>query len=79
MGIAGLEEKKCFDIAVPAQVISNALAGGGNQSQYILESELSSSNTLEINTKSLPTPDTIEKLQNNYVLFGDSNLDINFK
>ena len=79
LGIAGLEEKKCFDIAVPAQVISNALAGGGNQSQYILESELSSSNTLEINTKSLPTPDTIEKLQNNYVLFGDSNLDINFK
>lgn len=79
LGAFGLEEEKCFDIAVPAQVVSNALAGGGNQSQYILESELSSANILEINAKSLPMPDTIEKLQDNYALFEQNNLDINFK
>jgi hypothetical protein len=79
LGAFGLEEKKCFDVQMPAQVISNALAGGGKQNQYILESELSGVGTLEINTKGLPMPDTIEILQNNYDLFDENGLEINFR
>ncbi len=79
LGLFGLEERKCFDIQVPSQVISNALAGGGKQNQYILESELLAANTLEINSKGLPTPDTIEMLQNNYNLFDENNLEIDFR
>ena len=79
LGIVGLEEERCFEIEIPSQVVSNALSGGGNQSQYILESELSAINTLEINSKSLPTPKNIAELQNNYVLFDKNRLEIDFK
>ena len=30
-GIFGITEKKCFNINVPSQMISNVLAGGGNK------------------------------------------------
>ena len=49
--------------------ISKALAGGGTQEYYILESELSSANSIEINVESLPVPDTIEKIQDNNLLY----------
>ena len=78
-GLFGLTEEKCFDIKIPAQVISNALAGGGKESYYVLESKLDGSNIIEINAESLPLPRTIEQLQNNYILFEDKNLDVRFK
>ncbi|MBU3906772.1 MAG: hypothetical protein KKA64_00810 [Nanoarchaeota archaeon] len=75
----GLTKKKCFDIQVPEQLISNALAGGGKQNYYILESELESSNIAEINAQGMPAPKTIEELQTNYELFENKNLGIQFK
>lgn len=78
-GFFGFTKEKCFTIEFPAQIISNALAGGGKQNYYILESELSDSNSIEINSQSLPMPKTIEQLQNNYILFDEKNLQINFK
>ena len=78
-GILGFTTEKCIDIKVPSQIISSALAGGGKQNYYILDSELISSNTVEINSPSLPTPTSIEQLQNNYLLFEDNNLDIIFR
>ncbi len=39
----------------------------------------SMSKVIEINAGSLPTPKTIEELQNNYILFEDMGLDIQFK
>ncbi len=78
-GFLGFTKEKCFTIEFPAQVVSNALSGGGKKNYYILESELSNSNTIEINSKSLPTPTTIEKLQNNYITFDERSLDIKFK
>jgi hypothetical protein len=77
LGVFGLKEERCFEIEVPEQIISQALVGGGKQNYYILESELMSSNTIEINAQSLPEPETIEQLQNNYLLFEDKGLDIN--
>ncbi len=78
-GFFGMKEEKCFDIVIPEQIISNALAGGGKENYYILEDELKNSNIIEINSESLQAPKTIEELQNNYVLFDNKNLDINFK
>ena len=78
-GFFGFTKEKCFTVEFPAQVVSNALSGGGKQNYYILESELSDSNTIEINSQSLPTPTTIERLQNNYILFDERDLNINFK
>ncbi len=78
-GILGLTDQKCFDVEVPSQVVSNVLAGGGKQNHYILESELKSSSTIEINAESLPTPKSIEELQTNYVAFESKGLDIMFK
>ena len=78
-GLFGLTEERCFDVKIPAQIISNALSGGGKENYYILESELESSGTIEINAESLPTPKTIEQLQDNYLLFEDKGLDVMFK
>ena len=77
IGIFGFTQKKCFDVEVPSQIITEVLAGGGKQQQYILESDLTR-NSIEINTKSLPTPTTIEQLQTNYILFDERGLDITF-
>ena len=78
-GFFGVTKEKCFDINFPAQIISNALAGGGKQNQYILDSDLENSNVIEINSDSLPLPTSIQQLQNNYILFEDRGLRIAFK
>ena len=64
---------------MPSQIVSNALSGGGKENYYILESELAGSEVIEINAESLPTPKSIEELQNNYILFEDLELGIQFK
>jgi hypothetical protein len=79
LGIFGLTKERCFEIEIPEQIISNALAGGGKQNHYILESELVRSNTLEINAESLDLPETIEELQINYLLFEGNGLEIEFR
>lgn len=78
LGVFGLTKEKCFEIQVPEQLISNALAGGGKQFTYILESELIRGNTLEINAGSLPVPETIEQIQDNYLLFEEKELEVGF-
>ncbi|MFH1787283.1 MAG: hypothetical protein ABH811_00610 [archaeon] len=78
-GLFGITEEKCFEIDIPSQVVSNALAGGGKENYYVLESELKNSNTLEINAESLNIPKSIEELQNNYILFENNDLDVVFK
>ncbi len=78
-GFFGLEEEKCFDIEIPAQIISNVLSGGGKENYYILESELISSGVIEINAGSLSLPKSIAELQDNYLLFEEKDLEIYFK
>ena len=78
-GFFGFTKENCFNIEFPAQIVSSALAGGGKQNYYILNSELENSNTIEINANSLPTPTTISQLQDNYILFEDKGLGISFK
>jgi hypothetical protein len=78
-GLFGITKKQCFDVQIPSQIISNVLSGGGKETYYILESELTGSNTVEINAESLTTPKTIEQLQNNYILFDDKGLEVSFR
>ncbi len=79
LGIFELTKKKCFDIKFPSQLVSKALAGGGTQEYYILESELSSANSVEINVESMSVPDTIEQIQDNSLLFEIKPVEIVFK
>jgi len=78
-GLVGLTKQECFEVTMPSQIISNALSGGGKENYYILESELADANIIKINVESLPTPKSIEELQNNYILFEDLELGIQFK
>ena len=78
-GFFGFTKENCYDIEFPAQIVSSALAGGGTQNYYVLESELKNSNTIEINSESLPVPDSINQLQENYILFDDKKLGVKFR
>lgn len=75
-GILGMTKEECYDIEIPAQIISNALSGGGEQEYYILESELEGSSAIEIYADSLPIPTTLEQLQSNYDVFELKGLNI---
>ena len=76
-GIFGIKDKNCFDVKVPSQIISNALSGGGKATYSILESNLKNSNEIEINAINLGVPTTITQLQNNYLNFESSSLEVN--
>ncbi|MBD3247461.1 hypothetical protein GF378_02465 [Candidatus Pacearchaeota archaeon] len=78
-GFLGLTQEKCFDIEIPAQTVENALVGGGTESYYVLDSELESSSIIDINAEGLPTPRSIEDLQENYDLFENQDLTILFR
>lgn len=78
-GLFGLTEKKCFDINMPEQIVSSALAGGGQESYYMLDSQLDGSAVVKIGAKSLPTPVTLEQLQDNYQLFEENGLEVEFE
>ena len=65
---------------MPEQIISSALAGGGKQSYYVLESvDWKGKSIVEINADKLPTPKTIDDLQNNYLIFEGKGLGVMFK
>ena len=77
-GVFGLTKQKCFDLVIPSQIISNVLAGGGEQNYYSSDSELGTSSRIDINAVSLPTPSSIEELQDNYELFSNAQLEVVF-
>ncbi|MEK6913140.1 MAG: hypothetical protein AABW47_00525 [Nanoarchaeota archaeon] len=78
-GIFGFKDKNCFDVKVPSQIISNVLSGGGKVDYSISEDNLKNSNSIEINSDDLGVPTTMEQLQNNYLLFDNNELEVNFK
>jgi len=78
MGLFGVKTEECFDVDMPEQIISEVLIGGGKGEYYVTESQLSYSNTIEINAERLEKPNTIEDLQENYELYETKLLDITF-
>jgi hypothetical protein len=78
-GMLGLTKEECFDVEIPAQIVSSALSGGGKANYTFSENSLKSSNTINIDAESLPSPNSLEQLQTNYVLFESKSLDIEIK
>jgi hypothetical protein len=78
LGVFGLTKDKCFEIEVPEQIISNALAGGGQGVVYVLETELARGRNLQISVEGLPIPTTIDDIQSNYLLFEQKDIDVRF-
>jgi hypothetical protein len=74
-GLFGITKKQCYDVEIPAQIISNALRGGGKQNYYFLESELLGGDLI-INAGSLIEPKSLEDLQTNYLIFDEKGLEI---
>ena len=77
-GILGIPQQQCFDINIPQQIISNALSAGGQSEVFILDSNLQNSNSIKIGASSFPKPNTIDQLQQNYLLFENKTLSISF-
>jgi len=77
-GLMGIKTKECFDIDMPEQIISEVLIGGGSLEYYILEDQLKSSSTIEINADKLDIPNTLEDLQKNYEIFETKSLGVGF-
>ena len=59
--------------------MTNVLAGGGTQNYFALESELERSNAIFIDAKSLPSPASLEQLQENYNLFETKKLSVEIR
>ena len=78
-GALGVTQQQCFNINIPSQVISNALAGGGQTEQFILDSDLQNSNTIQISASSLPIPTSLDQLQNNYLVFNNKTIGISLQ
>jgi hypothetical protein len=77
--LLGLTEEQCFEIEYPPELISSALAGGGTQEYSFSEYSLRNSNTIEINAESFPAPNSFEQLQENYILFENSGLEVELR
>jgi len=61
---------------MPAQIIDKGLIAGGKTSEYILENELKSSNQFSINVAKLPSPNSLDQLQQNYGLAESAGLGV---
>jgi hypothetical protein len=78
-GIIGFTRKECYNVQVPAQMVSKALSGGGDQNYTFSNSQLKSSKTITIYSNSLPNPTSLEQIQTNYILFNSNPLEIEVK
>jgi len=77
-GTLGLTKEKCYDVEISEQAITNALIAGGRGEAFITDDQLASSGALEIRVESLPNPDSLAQLQENYVLFEDKDAEVSF-
>jgi len=78
-GVLGLTKRECYEVEVPAQIVSNALSAGGKLNYTFSESDLKKSKAIDINAKSFPAPDSLDQIQKNYILFESSNLEVGLR
>jgi hypothetical protein len=52
------------------------LSGGGKANYSFSNGDLKNSNIININAESLPSPNSLEQLQTNYILFESKSLGI---
>lgn len=75
-GFLGGTEEQCYDLSVPSQTITFALAGGGTQSYYLIESALENAKSIIINPTMFSAPKSLEELQSNYIKAEASGLGV---
>jgi hypothetical protein len=78
-GLFGLTEERCQEINIPDMEIESALIGGGKTQDYMTEDILKRSSKLNIEIPIFNKPETIEDIQQNYVIVEDSLVYLNFK
>ena len=78
-GMIGLTKEECFEVEVPAQILSKALAGGGKQNYTFSETELKNSRVIDISAESFPSPNSLEQMQMNDILFEGTPVVVNLR
>ncbi len=78
IGFFGLTRTKCYDVELPENIVTRALAGGGKQEYYILDSQLDDSEKIKLKVDKFPEVNNLEQLQENYLLFEGSGVDLEF-
>lgn len=74
--LLGIEKEECYDIEVPAQSLTEIIAGGGNTITSFTDSELESSSEILISLTEFNVPKDIFELQNTYALIDSSPIEI---
>jgi hypothetical protein len=77
-GVFGLTKEQCYDVKISEQAITNALSGGGRGTYPITEEQLSKSSAIEIDVEGLPSPNSLKQIQENYILFESSDVEVRF-
>jgi hypothetical protein len=66
LGFIGLEEKKCTELTIPSQTLTNVLYAGGKLNQYITPSELEDANAIRIYATGIGLPSSQEEIALGY-------------
>lgn len=77
LGIFGATQEDCFDMNIPSQIVSSALTAGGKADIYFSENNLKNYDNIMITANDFGIPNSMEDLQNNYLLFDTSKLEVN--
>ncbi len=75
----GLTKESCQDIEIPDMKVETALIGGGKTQDYMTEDILKRSNKLNIQVPIFNKPQTIDDLQEIYVIVEDSPIYLSFQ
>ena len=79
-GFFGRTNEECFTIELPAQTLSSALTAGGRSVEFISEEfDLRGGDKLVLDIPSLPRPNSLEQLQQNYQLIESNYLEVSFR
>jgi len=76
LGLFGMEEEKCYDVAIPSQKVTNVVSAGGNVQDYLTSDRLEKAKTMKIYATSIKTPTNINELQASYDNIQVKNIEI---
>ena len=76
LGFFGATREQCFDLSFPEQTISSSINAGGKSTEYFLEEELVIADRIILDVPSLPTPTSLEQIQDNFILLENKLIDV---
>jgi hypothetical protein len=77
LGFFGGTTEECFNINIPETKLDRALVGGGESVELILEENLRFANGVKVDIPKLPSPLTVDQLQQNYELVKTQSVGVN--